>query len=259
MQSLVRFIFTAGVLAAATMPGYAGTSYSFALLSSAQGINAGSTDAFGNVGAVGTIDVGSITNGTNDGDNAASQAAYTDFNTQFMTFDGDTPTATVQTAFDGDITTTLLTSNGGTNVYSFVNPSDMAPGNVVLDGPLTLSGAGTYIFLVPAGFSDMSGASIVLTNGASAANIFWVVDGEVSFSDNITFNGAILSNQGVNIRGGGTFNGSLLTTGEISISSATDVTATDALLAPEPGSAALAIMGLVGIGLIAKRRAGTRG
>ena len=68
------------------------------------------------------------------------------------------------------------------------------------------------IFIVKIGGAlDVAGAtSIVLANGAQAANIYWAVDGSVSILDNSSFKGTILANGAIHLYGGSMLEGRAL-------------------------------------------------
>lgn len=89
-------------------------------------------------------------------------------------------------------------------------------------GTLTLNAQGNpnavFILKIGRALTTGSATNIVLTNGASACNVFWVVEGAVSISASTVLKGTIIANKGVVFMGAnGTFEGRLFaTTGAIS-------------------------------------------
>jgi hypothetical protein len=89
-------------------------------------------------------------------------------------------------------------------------------------GTLTLDAQGNpnavFIFKIGGALTTGSATNIVLTNGASAFNVFWVVEGAVSMAASTVMKGTIIANNGAVFMGAnGTFEGRLLaTTGAIS-------------------------------------------
>lgn len=70
--------------------------------------------------------------------------------------------------------------------------------NIGEDG-ITLDGAGTYIFRNNSTFNANDNASINLTNGASACDVFWTTEGSVNLDPGVSFVGSLFSPSGVNV------------------------------------------------------------
>lgn len=89
-------------------------------------------------------------------------------------------------------------------------------------GTLTLDAQGNpnavFIFKIGGAFTTGAGTSIALANGASACNVFWVVEGAVSMAASTTMKGTIIANNGAVFMGAnGALEGRLFsTTGAIS-------------------------------------------
>jgi hypothetical protein len=129
---------------------------------------------------------------------AAAQAAYTAI--QAM------PAGTTEGALDG------LTLTPGT----YTSGSAMS-----LTGTLTLNGAGNYYFQMVSTLTTAAGATIVLTNGATANNVYFAVGSSATLGATNTFNGNILADASITV-GGGTVNGSLIAlTGAVTYSATT--------------------------------------
>ena len=62
-----------------------------------------------------------------------------------------------------------------------------------LNGTLTLSGSGVYIIKLSSALTTATNSTILLTNGATANNVFFQVDGAVTLGIGSTFKGTILT------------------------------------------------------------------
>ena len=62
-----------------------------------------------------------------------------------------------------------------------------------LTGTLTLNGNGVYIFQIGSTLTTASNSSVVLTNGATAGNIFWQVGSSATLGTGTVFVGSILA------------------------------------------------------------------
>jgi hypothetical protein len=62
-----------------------------------------------------------------------------------------------------------------------------------LNGTLHLNGSGVYIFQIAAGLTVASGAAVVLSGGATSANIFWQVGSSATLGTTADFKGTILA------------------------------------------------------------------
>ena len=147
--------------------------------------------------------------GVENAGNSAAQSAHADAlalytNVQAM------PAGTTESALGG------LTLVPGT----YTSGSTMS-----LTGTLTLNGAGNYYFQIGSTLTTAAGATIALTNGASAANVFFMVGSSATLGATQTFNGNIIANTSIT-SGGGTVNGSLIAlTGAVTFSTTTTVNA----------------------------------
>lgn len=96
-----------------------------------------------------------------------------------------------------------------------------AAGTIAANIIITLNGAGYYIFRFGAAFSIGADVRIILKNGASASNIFWIAEGAVAVGANCNISGNLISNSGaVDLAAGCYITGKLLAinSGAISIS-----------------------------------------
>ncbi len=63
-----------------------------------------------------------------------------------------------------------------------------------LNGTLTLSGSGVFIIKLSSALTTATNSNIVFTNGASASNVYFQVDGAVTLGTGSIFQGTILAN-----------------------------------------------------------------
>jgi hypothetical protein len=142
---------------------------------------------------------------------------------------------------------TTITGNGGLNVIA-VN------GNI--SKALTLSGTSNDTFVVQVtGNIDLGGSdSLGLGGAVTAANVLYVVTGDVSTKVGNTVNGTLLGvNSNFNLDG--TFNGEIIGGGsQIQLMSGAVVNAIPFNTAPEPSTMALFGSGLVMAGLVFRKR-----
>jgi hypothetical protein len=83
-----------------------------------------------------------------------------------------------------------------------------------LSGNLTFDAKGNasavFIIKIAAALNVAKNTTIILANGAQAANIYWAVDGAVSILDNSIYKGTILSNGAIHLYGGSSLEGRAL-------------------------------------------------
>jgi len=124
---------------------------------------------------------------------------------------------------DGTITVTKgsgdLSGNGTTNVTGAV----FTPGiynifsilTVITN--LTLSGEGQYIFTTDSHLRLNPGASIILTNGATADNVFWATGDSSTFGAGATFLGKLFSFSAITLQLGASAVGGLYSAGSVAL------------------------------------------
>jgi uncharacterized protein YjbI with pentapeptide repeats len=109
---------------------------------------------------------------------------------------------------------------GGSNVqpgvYCIGGAVDISGGTI-----LTLDGDGLYIFDITGALNTVAGTSVVLTNGATSDNVFWVMTGATTLGAGSNFAGTILSDAAITIGSGTTVDGRVLTTGPLTIATST--------------------------------------
>jgi LruC domain-containing protein len=96
-------------------------------------------------------------------------------------------------------------------------------GAASIAGTLTLDAQGDsnaqFIFKIGGAFTTAAGANVVLTNGASSENVFWLATGAVAMAASTTMSGNIIANPGaVSMGDSGQLNGRMLSvTGAVSL------------------------------------------
>jgi hypothetical protein len=80
-------------------------------------------------------------------------------------------------------------------------------------GPLTLNGAGQYVFVFGTGLTMPASATVVLENGATADNVYFVTGTTFTFGANCTVNGNILAGTSITFAASSVLNGRALTYG----------------------------------------------
>ncbi len=134
----------------------------------------------------------------------------------------------VASTAQGDLTTAFLDASGrpcpGSNVLAGdIGGATLMPGvycsgptmSLGITGTLTLNGNGNsgsvFIIQVASTLITATGNSVVnLTNGAQAANVFWVVGSSATLGTNTVFNGTILAQASVTLTSGAVLNGRAL-------------------------------------------------
>jgi hypothetical protein len=179
-----------------------------------------------------------IVSGTPHLNDALAQEAEANAMSAYTTFEGETATNLGYNILDTHTVTP--------GVYTF--PSGDV--NLAASGPgtFTLNGAGTYVFLVPSTLTTGAGgiATMNLTGGATAANVYWVVGSSATINSGVyadgPFQGNVLAEASITVTNGGTINGSLIAlTAAVTFSAATTVHAQASSLLGAAGSfAALA-------------------
>ncbi|KZP06784.1 ice-binding protein, partial [Athelia psychrophila] len=105
----------------------------------------------------------------------------------------------------------------------------LAPGlykwttGVSIGSSVTISGSATdtWIFQVAGTLTIANGKSVILSGGASPANIVWVVAGASTFGTTSVFKGIVLGATGITLNTGSTINGRLLAQTAVALQAAT--------------------------------------
>jgi hypothetical protein len=200
MGVLIGTVASASAAPAAT-PGPLGTAANFSVLGAATVTNTGPTTITGDLGlspgtSVTGFPPGQVTGTVYTADAAALQA-QNDLATAYNDAGAQPATATIPTEL------------GGTTVTPGVYNS--AAGTFGITGTLTLDAQGNpaavFIFQAASTLITASASNVVLVNGATAANVFWVVGSSATLGTYSTFTGNIMAlasitvTTGVNIQG----------------------------------------------------------
>jgi hypothetical protein len=123
--------------------------------------------------------------------------AVTDMTNAYTTLDGLTSTASLPTTLSGN---TLATG-----VYT-------TPSNVVITTDITLSGtsSATWVFQIAGTLTVDAGVQIVLSGGAQASNVYWVVAGTTALDAGSIMVGNILDATNIAMVTGASITGRLL-------------------------------------------------
>jgi hypothetical protein len=185
-----------------------GTASNFAVLGGTTVTNTGATVVTGDLGVsspgvactgfVGctTTGLGTVTGTIHVGDPIANQA-HADTATAYGSLIGATCT-TIEPAV-ADIGGQTLTPG----VYCF-------PSSAAITGTLTLDGSGVYIFKIGSTLVTASNSDVVLTNGATANNVFWAVGSSATLGTDSALEGTVIAYTSITSTAGATVDGRLL-------------------------------------------------
>jgi type VI secretion system secreted protein VgrG len=181
-----------------------GTATSYSVLAHTTVTNTGSTIVNRDLGidapasSVTGFPPGTIGGATHTGDAQAGQAKL-DLTNAYLDAAGRASSAT-----HGDLVGMTLV--GGTYTLSSL-ASDLT-GDVTLDGQSDPSSV--WIFKSPATLITSSTSRVLLTNGASACNVFWQVGSSATLNSGSSFVGTILALTSISVTNGVTVNGRTL-------------------------------------------------
>ncbi|MEX2461124.1 MAG: ice-binding family protein [Paenibacillaceae bacterium] len=176
------FVFT--VSAATTAPNL-GSAGPFGLM----GISISNTNptfVAGSVGSDGQTSAPTITVGANFLNDATFHTANLDLGLAIDNANAQACTSTGQAGAD------LGGQTFQTGVYCY-------PGAVNVTGTLKLDGPGVIIFKVDGAFNTAANAVFELTNGAEAANVFYVIAGASTLGANTLFKGTLMSKAAITV------------------------------------------------------------
>lgn len=109
-------------------------------------------------------------------------------------------------------------------------------GSMTVGGPLTLNGAGTYIFRPDGTLLSSAGAVVTLT-GAQACDVFWTPTAATTLGANTTFAGTIIDNaNAISVGANTTWSGRSLSLGAGTVTTDTDTINVPTCTAPVPPS-----------------------
>jgi hypothetical protein len=198
-----------------------GSAANFGVLAGSTVTNTGASVVTGSVGvspgsAITGFPPGTVTGGAVHAADAPAAQAQIDLTAAYTDAAGRPP----GTAISGDLGGRTLAPG----VYT-------AATSIGITGTVTLNGAGVYIFQIGSTLTTASSSQVVLTGGATAANVFWQVGSSATLGTGSSFNGNILAQASVTETTGALLNGrALARTGAVTLD-----TNTDSLPPPPPG------------------------
>jgi hypothetical protein len=185
---LLIFMLSMGSPARAQSAPTLASAQGFAVLGATTVTNTGATPVKGDLGvspgtAVTGFPPGTVTGGTIHAGDATAAAAHADADTAYA--------ALVAQPCGTNLSGLILGTSPGAvtltpGVYCFGATAQ-------LTGTLTLSGNGVYIFQIGSTLTTATNSSVVLTNGAMAANVFWQVGTSATIGTGTVFVGSILA------------------------------------------------------------------
>ena len=179
-----------------------------------------------------------MVNGTIHSADGVALQGQTELTTAYNTAAGAATTATVA----GDLGGQTLTPG----VYTSIS-------TLGITGTLTLNAQGNpnaqFIFQIASGLTTAVSSTVVLTNGAQPANIFWQVGSSATLGTSSVFSGNILAQASISLGTGATLQGrALARTGAVTLLSNT--ISTPASAAPPPATPAPSSLILISTALI---------
>lgn len=130
------------------------------------------------------------------------------------------PTApAVQTAISNAFTALSTPPQETATALSLAGTVTVVPGvytvlaTETLNGTVTLDGAGVYIFRSASAFNVGNGARVLLTNGATACNVFWQIQSTMTIGSDAQMVGTIIADtEAITLGTGATLQGRALST-----------------------------------------------
>jgi PKD repeat protein len=242
------FLMTAAIIPAVTGAATVdlGSACNFAILTKSGISTTGTTHIIGNIGvspiaATAITGFGLIMNPSNQFSTSSKvngrvyAANYAAPTPSMMT----TAVSNMQTAYtDAAGRAAGVTELGAGNIGGLT----LAPGvykwgtGVIIPTDVTLSGGpnDVWIFQVAQTLGISSGKRVILSGGAQAKNIFWVVGGQTTLGTYSVFNGNILDKTGIALKTGATLNGRALAQTAVTLEANTVNSPSTCLTPPAP-------------------------
>jgi hypothetical protein len=203
-----------------------GTASTYAALGSSTVTNSGNSVLTGDLGLYPGTSVTGFPPGTYSGTenvaNAAAHQAVLDAQAAY-TAGQALPGATVLSVTTYELGSTTLTPG----LYKIGT-------GATITGTVTLNGAGTYIFQIGSTLTAEVSSVVLLTGGATAANVIWLVGSSATINASSTFNGTVIADASISVGTSASVTGNLLApfTGAVTL---LDNAVTAAAASPGPG------------------------
>jgi cell division septation protein DedD len=138
--------------------------------------------------------------------------AISDMQTAYTTVAGLTTPAPVTALGAGNIGGLTITAG----IYKWST-------NVIIPSAVTLSGSSSdeWVFQIAGTLTVSSNVQVILSGGAQASNIFWVIAGQTTLGTHSAFNGIILDKTAIALTTGATLNGIALAQTAVTLQSNT--------------------------------------
>ena len=221
----LAFVLCGPVVAFAAGPASVnlGSASTFAILSKAGISTTGVTSVVGDLG----VSPAAATSITGFGLSLTTGSAYAtspEVSGNIYAPDYAVPTPTTVTTAVSDMQTAYVDGAGRTNPTATelgagnIGGMTLAPGlykwssGVTMPTSVTLSGSANdvWIFQIAQDLTVASGAQIILSGGAQASNVFWIVAGQTTIGTTASFAGTILDQTAIALNTGATLNGRAL-------------------------------------------------
>lgn len=187
-----------------------GAAAPYSVLAATAVTSTGSTSVSGDLGVSPGITVTGFPPGTVGGDIHAGDTAAANAHTALINAHNDLAAQTPTTELAGDLAGSVLTPG----VYH-------SAAALAQTGILTLDAVGdpdaTFIIQVDAALNTAAASSIVLINGAQAANVYWVALGAVGTGASSSFSGTILTQGAITLGAGSVLIGRALSLGAVTL------------------------------------------
>lgn len=188
-----------------------GAAAPFSVLAATAVTSTGSTSVSGDLGVSPGITVAGFPPGTVGGDiHAGDDTAAANAHTALVNAYNDLDARTSTTDLAGDLAGSVLTPG----VYH-------SAAALAQTGILTLDAGGdpdaTFIIQVDAALNTAASSSVVLINGAQAANVYWVALGAVGTGESSSFSGTILTQGAITLGAGSVLIGRALSLGAVTL------------------------------------------
>ena len=139
-----------------------------------------------NAGAIAGFGAPSVLNGVIENSNSVTAQAYADLEVACLQLQGLTATITDHSGIFGSLE--------GETIYPGIYSIAAA---VAITGTLTLDAQGDpdamFVFKITGALNSVAGATVLLANQASSANVFWIAVGAVGLGANTTMIGTAIA------------------------------------------------------------------